>query len=177
MPLGRVTRMESLKEWHDFFVVLGAASGSLIGAMFVVVSIGSGIVTEDRALEGRIFLTPTIVHLALVLAVCTFVLVPSLTPAAFAWALGVVGFLFLGYAGRNVFHIGRRSPVEHVDRLWYGVVPALAYLILIGSVVLMLLPRPGAMEMLAVALALLVVASIRNAWDLILYFVQKQSTR
>jgi hypothetical protein len=169
--------MDALKDWHDFFVVLGAAAGTLIGAMFVVVSIGSGIVTKERAVEGRVFLTPTIVHLALVLGICSFVLVPSLTPTAFAAALGVAALVFLGYSGRNLFHIGRRQGIEHVDRLWYGAVPAVAYLVMIAAAALMLSLRAGGIEVLAVALALLFVSSIRNAWDLILYFVQQQSSR
>lgn len=62
--------MESLKQWHDFFVVMGAAAGTLIGSMFVVVSIGSGIITRDRAAMGHLFVTATIIHLATVLFAC-----------------------------------------------------------------------------------------------------------
>ena len=104
-------------------------------------------------------------------------LVPSLSLSAFATALGVVAILFLGYACRNIFHIGRRSQVEHSDHLWYGIVPAIGYAMMLGSAALLLWARSGGMEFLAVALAVLVVSSIRNAWDLILYFVQQQGQR
>ena len=82
--------MDVLKGWHDFFVVLGAAAGTLIGAMFVVVSIGSGLVKQEN-LASRIFVTPTIVHLAVVLMACAFVLVPSLTWTVLGAAAGVAG--------------------------------------------------------------------------------------
>jgi hypothetical protein len=49
--------------WHDFFSLIGTAAATLIGAMFVVVSIGIGFLTQDRAVAIRTFLTPTVTHL------------------------------------------------------------------------------------------------------------------
>lgn len=168
--------MESLKDWHDFFVVLGAASGSLIGAMFVVVSIATGILTPERTVASRLFLTPTIIHLSVVLLASAFVLVPTLSVATFGASFGIAGIGGSGYAGWNVFKIRGRREVDRVDHLWYGFAPVLAYLLMIGGAALEFAARPGAVETLALSLALLVVASIRNAWDLIVYFVQQHST-
>ena len=112
-----------LSEWHDFFIVLGAAAGTLIGAMFVVVSIASGLI-KGSELTSRIFVTPTIVHLAVVLMSCAFMLVPSLNHVDSRRGAGVAGIVFLGYAGRNVFHISRRRAVEWSDHLWYGICAA-----------------------------------------------------
>lgn len=166
--------MEALEAWHDFFVVMGAAAGTLIGAMFVVVSIGSGLV-QGSNLASRIFVTPTIIHLAFVLIACAFVLVPTLTPLTLGAAAGVAGIVFLGYAARNVFHIGRRGEVVWSDHLWYGASPLVAYLLMILAAVLILEAKTGAMETLGAALALLVIGGIRNAWDLILFFLEKQN--
>ncbi|HEY3916251.1 MAG TPA: hypothetical protein VGL83_00580 [Stellaceae bacterium] len=165
--------MEALAAWRDFFTVIGAAAGTLIGAMFVVVSIGSGLVKGSN-LASRIFVTPTIIHLAVVLMACAFVLVPSLTPTTFGAAAGVAGIVFLGYAARNIFHIARRDAIEWSDHLWYGLSPLVAYLVMILAAVLILEAKPGAMETLALAMALLVISGIRNAWDLILFFLEKQ---
>ena len=165
--------MEILEKWHECFIVLGAAAGTLIGAMFVVVSIASGLVRGGE-LTGRIFVTPTIVHLAFVLMSCAFTLVPSLNRLTFGATAGVAGIVFLGYAGRNVFHIGRRRELEWSDRLWYGVAPLLAYLLVIVGAILVLEAAPGAVETLALALALLVISGIRDAWDLILFFLERK---
>jgi hypothetical protein len=166
--------MDMLKGWHDFFVVLGAAAGTLIGAMFVVVSIGSGLVRQEN-LASRIFVTPTIVHLAVVLMACAFVLVPSLNQMVLGATAGVAGIAFLGYAARNVFHIHRRNEVEWSDHLWYGFLPVIGYLVMIGGAVLLLKASPGAVETIAFGLAVQVISGIRNAWDLILFFLQKRS--
>jgi hypothetical protein len=164
-----------LTEWHDFFVVLGAAAGTLIGAMFVVVSIAGGLVKESE-LTSRIFVTPTIVHLAVVLLGCAMVLVPTLTPKELGYLALAGGIVFLAYAGRNVFHIARRRAVEWSDHLWYGICPLIAYLLIVVGAILMLEAMPGAVETIALALALLIMAGIRNAWDLILFFLERQGS-
>jgi len=165
--------MEMLEKWHDFFVVLGAAAGTLIGAMFVVVSIAGGLVKE-RELTSRIFVTPTIAHLAFVLMSCAFTLVPSLDRSTYGASAGIAGIVFLGYAGRNMFHIRRRQEIVWSDHLWYSFCPVLAYILVILGAIRMLEGAPGAVETLAFALALLVVSGIRNAWDLILFFLERQ---
>ena len=162
-----------LTEWHDFFVVLGAAAGTLIGAMFVVVSIASGMVKESEP-ASRIFVTPTIAHLSFVLMSCAFTLVPSLSRSALGATAGVAGIVLLGYAGRNMFHIRRRREVVWSDHLWYSFCPVLAYLLIIVGAILMLEAAPDAVEILALALALLVISGIRNAWDLILFFLERR---
>ena len=167
--------MEILEKWHDFFIVLGAAAGTLIGAMFVVVSIASGLV-KGSELASRIFVTPTIIHLAFVLMSCAFTLVPSLGRSALGATAGVAGIVFLGYAGRNVFHIGRRRELEWSDHLWYGIDPLLAYLLVIAGAIMVLEEAKFAIETIALALALLVISGIRNAWDLILFFLERRGT-
>ena len=166
--------MEALEKWHEFFTVFGAAAGTLIGAMFVVVSIGSGLVKQST-LASRIFVTPTIAHLAFVLMGSALLLVPTLDRFSFGAAAGVGGIVFLGYAARNIFHIYRQNRVHWSDYLWYGICPVVGYLVAIAGAVLILKSQSGGIETLALALALLVVSGIRNAWDLILFFLERQS--
>jgi len=165
--------MEMLEKWHDLFVVLGAAAGTLIGSMFVVVSIASGMIRGSE-LTSRIFVTPTIIHLAFVLLSCAFTLVPTLDRLTFGAGTGVAGIVFLAYAGRNMFHIVQRRTIEWSDHLWYGICPLIAYVVMIVGAILVLKGKPGGVETVACALGLLVAGGIRNAWDLILFFLERQ---
>jgi hypothetical protein len=167
--------MEMLDKWHDFFLILGAAAGTLIGSMFVVVSIASGMIRGGE-LTSRVFVTPTIIHLAFVLLSCAFTLVPSLDRFTFGAGGGAAGIVLLGYAGRNVFHIGRRRGVEWNDHLWYGICPLVAYIVMVVGAVLVLKEKPGGVETIAFALGLLVAGGIRNAWDLILFFLERRGS-
>jgi hypothetical protein len=50
----------------------------------------------------------------------------------------------------------------------------LAYLVMLAGAVMVLEEARFAIEALALALALLVISGIRNAWDLILFFLERR---
>jgi len=159
-----------LDGWHDFYAILAMASGTLIGAMFIVASIGGRNMTRTRAAAVASFVTPTVIHLSVVLLACALLTAPTLTRQSLgliAGLGGLVGFAVAVRIGWQVLH----SKVDHVDRLWYGGLPVLGYVGIVAAAAMFLARVPGGGEALAAALSLLVVASIRNAWDLIIFLV------
>jgi hypothetical protein len=86
-----MSSLDALHDWHDFFVVIGAASGGLLGAMFVVASIGSGFLTKKHATATRVFLTPTVIHMATVMFGCALAVAPSLERVSFGFVFGLGG--------------------------------------------------------------------------------------
>jgi hypothetical protein len=107
-----------LDEWHDYFMILGTASATLIGAMFVVVSIGIGILSRDRPVTIRVFLTTTVIHLSTVLFGCMLTLVPVLEPHWQAIIAGVAGLAGVAYSV-HVF-VGFREHRGTVLSDWFG---------------------------------------------------------
>jgi hypothetical protein len=162
--------VELLHPWHDFFVFMGTAAATLIGAMFVVASIGGGFLTRDRSPEIRAFLTPTVVHLATVLLGCALMLVPGLEAPSLVVLLGLGGIAGLVYSGLVGGRLVRRR-IDFGDRVWYAGVPVCGYAVMLAAAVMIALRAPVTLYTLAVTMALLLIAGIRNAWDLILFFV------
>ena len=39
---------DALKEWHDFYLLVGTAGATLLALLFVAVSLGTGFLTEER---------------------------------------------------------------------------------------------------------------------------------
>src|SRR5216683_500567 len=68
---------ELLHDWHDFYILVGTASATLVGLMFVAASIGSSIFNEDHRAPMTAFITPTVVHFAAVLFTCLLVTIPT----------------------------------------------------------------------------------------------------
>lgn len=68
--------VEELKEWHDFYVLVGTAGATLLALLFVAVSIGAGFLSEGRQLATRTFKTPVVVHFASVFFVPAVALFP-----------------------------------------------------------------------------------------------------
>ena len=165
-----VPSIDALQEWHNFYSVLATASATLLGAMFVVASIGSSLMIQERAAEVRLFVTPTVIHLSAVVLGCALAMVPSLqmlTLGIWFASGGTVGFV---YSLTRAVQIRKRK-LELVDHFWYGAVHVIAYASTIAAAVMALLVVPHALEVLATSMALLLVASIRNAWDLLLFLV------
>jgi hypothetical protein len=169
MPVGAV---EALHAWHDFYVLIGTAAATLIGAMFVVASIGSSFLTEQSEPQIRTFMTPTVIYLSTVLLGCLLAMVPSLDWLAASVAFGLGGLAGLLYSARTALRVAGNQVVL-VDRLWYGFIPTFAYGVILASAVMMVPHAQVGLETLAVGLVLLLVASIRNSWDLIVFYAQR----
>jgi len=164
--------IDALKDWHDFYLVIGMASATLIGAMFIVVSIGSGYLTEERAVSARPFLTPTTIHLATVLFGCALIVVPTLDWQAFGLLYGLGSAAGLAYSAMIAFRVGRHN-VDIGDRIWYGFVPFIGYAVMAGAAGMAFRQASAALDLLAAALVLILLAGMRNAWDMILFLVTR----
>jgi hypothetical protein len=162
----------ALLAWHDFYMVVAAASGTLLGAMFVVVSISSGFLSGERARLASFWMTPTVVNTSAIVIGCAVLLTPLLTWELLGGLLGCAslsGLLYPAIIGREIWR--RRFDLD--DRIWHGLVPPLAYAIMGAASVLTVVRHESSLSMLAAALLVLLAAAIRNAWDLIVFFVSR----
>ncbi len=162
--------IELLHAWHDFYVFMGTAAATLIGAIFVVASIGGGFLTRDRSPEIRAFLTPTVAHLATILLGSGLMLAPGLEAPSLLVPVTAAALAGLAYSGLVATRLWRRK-IEASDRIWYAAVPVAGYGVMLAAAVMIALRAPECLDTLAVSVALLLLAGIRNAWDLILFLV------
>ena len=160
--------------WHDFFILLGTASATLVGLMFIAVSIGASIFKEENRPALEVFLGPTVVHFAAALVFCILALVPLhgwLSLAGLAGFIGLAGFV---YAGRVWFRLARsRYEIDLLDRTFYAPLPALAYLIVLVAAALFYGQSEWGFVAAAAGLITLIVAAIRNAWDMMIWIAIK----
>jgi len=68
---------QAFKEWHEFYLLLGTAGATLVGLLFVAVSLGAGFLNDKRANATRAFFTPVVIHFAAVFFISMLSLVPS----------------------------------------------------------------------------------------------------
>jgi len=162
---------EILRDWHDFYVLMGTAAATLIGLMFVAASIGAGLFTDDHKDMMKTFLTPTIVHFCSILFICLSVTVPSLslTTLSGLWALASV--IGVAYSCGVWVRIRRRygSATNFVDQLWYAPIPIAGYLVLAAAALVSLTRSLILLDFLALGISLLLLAGIRNAWAMTLW--------
>jgi hypothetical protein len=162
--------MHELIEWRDFYVMIGTASGAIVGASFIVATLTAG--QKERRLGMRGFITPTAVHLGSVLVGSAALTVPTLTPLSLALILGLGGLAGIIYslivAGR-IWHM--RLDID--DRCFYVLFPILAYTVSVVASIMVLWRVTPALEMLATAQVASLIIGIRNTWDMASFMIMR----
>ena len=166
---------ELVHAWHDFYLLLGTAAATLVGLMFVAASIGANVFREDNRAAMQAFLSSTVVHFVAVLMVCVVLEVPTHSWPGLAALLTLAGIAGGAYSARNLMHIliRRSFKVDMIDRLFYALIPIVGYLLILAAAALMFAQPQWGMDTLAAALIVLMLAGLRNAWDMMTWIVIK----
>jgi hypothetical protein len=162
--------------WHDFFILIGTAAATLIGAMFVVASIGIGILSRDRSIAIRVFLSTTVVHLSTVFFGCVLAMVPVLEPRWQAIIAGVGGLAGVGYSVHVIWGFRQHRGTVLSDWFWYAAFPLVAYAVLATAAGLGLYDTAEGLDLFAAVLTVLLIAGMRNAWDMLVFLVTRERT-
>jgi hypothetical protein len=118
-----------LSGWSNFFAMTGSAGATLVGLLFVAVTLGTGLPTARTLDIARASMTPALYSFSGVLLQSMFALVPWQSD----WHSGVV-FVVMGIGGviyrirairlRNTLHL--RAISGPIDRIFHNVVPLVA---------------------------------------------------
>jgi hypothetical protein len=165
-----------LHGWDNFFIMAGTAAATLIGLLFVAVTVSTGFSTLSIVRGSRGFLTPTLIRFGGVL----FLSLVVLAPWPSAWRIGIIlslgGLADLAYQIKVVI---RRHQVGLVlldwhDWLPYVGVPALGTASLIVGAVGLPAEQTFAPYVIAGATVLTLFAGIYGAWDLTLWMIKNR---
>jgi hypothetical protein len=157
-----------LAGWDNYLVIVGSAAAALTGLTFIVITLSAqnGLVNPVGL---RTFITPTIVHFSAVLGLAALLSMPHHTPMSLIATLAVAAGSGLVYIGAVAFSLSRMTeiyvPVRE-DWLWNVVLPASAYAMLAVGAWFAAVLTHASMPTAAVALLLLLLIGIHNAWDI-----------
>jgi hypothetical protein len=167
-----------IEDWHDFDLLVGTAAATLVGLMFVAASIGASFYTEKNRAGMQTFISPTVVHFTSVLVLALLALVPThewLTLAGLLALVGAAGGIYSVNLWIQLF-VQRRFDVDIVDRLFYAAIPLLGYALLLLAAFFLLRQSEAGLDLLAAAQITLLLAGIRNAWDMMIWIVIRVPT-
>lgn len=165
---------EALKEWRDFYLLLGTAGATLLALLFVAVSLGVGFLTEERTVATRTFMSPIVIHFTSVFFAAAVAMVPAHSGQFYAVLLG--GTAAIGAVVSSVITV--QVLRTDLTRYWqdyfaYGLLPVTAYVALAVTAALFARESIEAPDVLAGSLLLLTIVNIRNVWDLVLTMVRR----
>jgi hypothetical protein len=90
-----------VRDWHDFYGLVGTASAPLVGLMFVAASVGANIFSASHQQPMKAYLTPTVAHFSSLLFICILFLIPTQTWLSLSMTLGGLGVTRIAYSLRQ----------------------------------------------------------------------------
>jgi hypothetical protein len=167
--------------WTNFYYLVGSASASLIGLMFVVITLVAGRQSPSAHRGIGLYSTPTLVNFASVFAISAVTLVPRITVHEAGVVYGCLAAIGLACALRSAWGILRAPPgyePPHWSDWWlYGFAPLAFYLALVLTSIGVWLEQPWSARAMAGLLLALVLLGIRNAWDTITWIAPRRDGR
>jgi hypothetical protein len=154
-----------LERWANFYLITSAAAATLIGLLFVIITLGAERGVKGGADKIRMYLTPTTAYFASVLILAALLTFPNHTRLTAILCICCVGVGGLVYSASPLIRRGRRD-YEQLDLIPYAVFPSAAYgLLAMGGVLLLHDPQRG-LTLVAVGMLSLLVVAIRNSWSI-----------
>jgi hypothetical protein len=166
-----------LHNWDNFFILAGGAAATLIGLLFVAVTVGGTGFSTSRIVHGtRGFLTPTLVHFAGVLLQALAALVPWTSTWPIGILFGLGGLIGLAYQIHVVVKRHQFGLALHDWHDWlpHVGVPALANACLVGGAVGLIAVKSFAPYAVAGSTTLLLFAGVYGAWDITLWIIKNR---
>jgi hypothetical protein len=173
--------IDTLRSWQNFYFMAGGVAATLIGLMFVALSLGMHLISADTKAEMKVFVTPSVVYFVSALIVACVMLVPSMTPAV----LGIIMMLggVLGLARALVYAAGligvakRHQDFVLEDWLAQVVAPVVSYILLLfAGIGFVSAQYELGFHGLWLGVLLLVITAITNIWGLIIWIIDQHQT-
>ena len=161
--------------WQTFYQLTGSAAGELIGLLFIVATLTSRQSSPGSEQGVRNFTTPTMFHLALVLVISALALAPGAEIDSASLVMTACVFVGIVYAITVAVRIAKLPTHTHWSDVWfYGAAPVAAYVVLGAAAAAAWERIPHAAYAVGLALLVLLLVAIRNAWDLVTWLAPRR---
>jgi len=172
MP-GQQLRFE---QWATFYAITSAAAATLLGLLFVVITLAAERRLKYATPHIRIYLTPAVIYFGSVLLMSALLAIPNQTPLTAVICVCLEGIAGLGYCGSLAIRRGVGSAFYEArsDLFPYVLLPFAAYTLMVaGGLLLLRTPQIG-LDLAAAGMLVLLGIAIRNSWSIAITIVSSQ---
>lgn len=171
--------MLALHDWQNFYVLTGTASATLIGLLFVAVSISVGThLMVSRAMNlFRTFVNPILLFYFQVLLVSCLAVMPlqgSLFLGGVLMVLGSVNSFLALQVSWRILVLHRDDEIDFGHWIWHVALPLLVGLLFVSTAIGFLLGESLAPLGLSITDLLCLTIGLRNTWVLTIWLVLHQ---
>jgi hypothetical protein len=166
----------TLQSWQNFYFMLGGASASLLGLMFVALSLGMNLITEETVEGARIWVNPSVFYFALALFLAAVMLIPDNSPQFIAIVLYIVVFAAIVPLTRyqiRLIHYGKTHDYfKLAEWSFQSILPVLGIIMIFVAATCFFLRQDWVAFMgMWFVMVSLVVSAIYNTWSLVMSIV------
>jgi len=174
-----MTLLQTIRGWQNFYMLTGAAAATLIGLLFVAISISVGTnLSFERARNSlRTFVSPILVYYVQAFVISCLAVMPlqNITIPGFVIAVpGIINiFLALKICWRIL--VLHRDEMDLGHWIWHFLLPLLTGLLLVGIAIGFFYDMQLVATGLAIADLLCLTIGLRNTWVLTLWLILHQA--
>ncbi len=170
------TLSDTLHLWQNFYLLTGGASATLTGLLFVALSLGSHLVTDDSQQHLDNYVTPVLLYFVSVLVTACLMLIPESGPLLLVIGLTISGLWGIIRVAR-IYMFMRRPDHSVALYNWFThiIFPGSSYLLFIAATLgIFTANLAPAFLAIAIGTTILLVSGIWHSWDLILWVARQR---
>jgi hypothetical protein len=152
-----------MDDWDNFYMLAGGTAGTLIGIIFVVITLGIDHARKGDELRIRIFVTPILVFFASLLVVA-MVMVPPMPNLARAVSLGAIGFAGIAYVLHLAYLSRYKAKADEQEHVWDVLLPLASYALTALAAPAWAIDAWFANALNAVGVLILLIVALRKSW-------------
>jgi hypothetical protein len=157
--------------WHDFYLMAGTASVTLVGLLFVALSLHVEVLFRGEHKDFRLLAAEAFQGYLYVLITSLLFLLPVGNGRFPAFVYLILNLIMLVRTGARApsFIRARTEKGASANQRWRILVPAIAYILAIVAIVQWWAGQPNAGLGLFAPVVMMLAASTRTSWDLLEY--------
>lgn len=156
-----------IERWHDFFSLAGGAAATIIGLLFVSVTLRTDIRKAPETSLARAIVAHNFSMLLVVLLFSLYFLVPEMDQNALGLSIFFTAVLPCTGQVRSWLRL-RRAGIDRMTTVWAFLVPALCYLLAMGVGVAFIINDTTEIIWFVTIVAMFLAIPTRNSWVLLL---------
>jgi hypothetical protein len=170
---------QSLARWANFYLLMAAAASTLIGLLFVLITLAAERRAEDVQYSARIrvYLTPTVVYFGCVLIVAALLTFPNHTQLTAGICICLISVVGLAYSGSILVGEGKKSYVNERNVIAHAAFPFAFFAMLLWGGALLFVGGQRGLTLVAVAMLCLLTIGVRNSWAIAVGIVSRRPGR
>lgn len=156
----------TVDHWHDVFMLLGTAAVTLLGLLFVAMSLRDDIRSQSGTQYLKRMTSQNLTSFVTVFLMCVFFMIPDASAKGIAISIIATVAAPLVNSIRSIPLYRRELSVDRGLFIWYGIVQPACYLAAIIAAVLLGTYESSALAAMLTAMLFLLLIPTNNAWQL-----------